>query len=137
MLDPKNIPKIHQEEKLARYVFSKKHIRPGGSTVKPDAFVPYRHTKLSVTRHRDATKVEIWNIGENIALVREKELLGRADVQVFDFLEEKLNVIPDAIIPENPNHANVTGWPKEKSMQKIIAQEIAAKARFVPATEPR
>jgi hypothetical protein len=32
----------------------------------------------------------------------------------------------------DPNHANVTEWPAEKPVQKIIAQEIAAAVKFVP-----
>ena len=137
MLDPENIPNIHPEENLARFALSRKHFRKSNLSVKPDAFFPPPDKKLSVTRHRDATDLEIWNVGRMVALSREKELYGRADIQAFDFLEEKLDVLPDAIIPENPNHANVTGWPNEKPMQKIIALEIAAKAQFVTMTDPR
>jgi hypothetical protein len=52
---------------------------------------------------------------------------GRADVQVSVFQRQELHVVA-APLPENPNHANVTGWPAEKPAQKIIAQQIAAVA---------
>ena len=41
---------------------------------------------------------------------------------------------PKVVLPENPNHANVIGWPAEKPAQKIIAQQIAAAVdKSVPA----
>jgi hypothetical protein len=61
-------------------------------------------------------------------------LRGRADVQVSVFRRQELNVV-EAPLVENPNHANVTGWPAEKPAQKVIAQQIAAaagKARELP-----
>jgi hypothetical protein len=33
-------------------------------------------------------------------------------------------------LANNQNHANVIGWPTDKPTQKIIAQELAAKANF-------
>jgi hypothetical protein len=51
-------------------------------------------------------------------------LHGRADAQVFVFEQQQLQVVADPI-KDNPNHANVIGWPKEKPAQKILAQEIA------------
>jgi hypothetical protein len=43
------------------------------------------------------------------------------------FLQQLLAVAA-APVEGNPNHANVTGWPTEKPMQKIIAQKLAAAA---------
>jgi hypothetical protein len=43
-------------------------------------------------------------------------------------MRQELRVVAAPILPENLNHANVTGWPSEKPTQKIIAQQIAAAA---------
>jgi hypothetical protein len=36
------------------------------------------------------------------------------------------------VIPQEPppRHANIIGWPEEKSEQKQIAMELAAEAQF-------
>jgi hypothetical protein len=43
------------------------------------------------------------------------------------FQRQELHVVAAPLL-ENPNHANVTGWPGEKPAQKIIAQQISAAA---------
>lgn len=125
--------RITADEHLARFIFFRNRLRHDW-TVKPDEFIPYPYPNLSVTRHLRLTETELWNIGRRIAQQREKNLLGRADVQASNFQRHRLRVVA-APIAENPNHANVTDWPTEKSAQKAIAQEIAAtigKARKAP-----
>jgi hypothetical protein len=129
MIDAANVPKVATSERLARYVLQSSHIR-GNQTVKQDAFVPHPHRDLSVTRHLNAADGEIWAIGEAVATQRQKTLYGRADVTVAACLSQKLDVVADPL-PTNPNHANITAWPVEKSRQKIVALEIAAAASFV------
>lgn len=124
MIDPDNVPPVDGGEWLARYVFSQSHLR-ADQTVKPNAFMSHPRSEMSVTRHRSATDEEIWHVGEEVALERQKTLLGRCDVQANTYLRLKLKVVADPI-PKNPNHANVTDWPADKPLQKIIAQEIAA-----------
>jgi hypothetical protein len=64
-------------------------------------------------------------------------LTGRADlavatvVKVAAVTKTKLRT-EAAPIAANRNHAHVTGWPLDKPTQKIIAQELAAAASFVP-----
>jgi hypothetical protein len=45
--------------------------------------------------------------------------------------KQKLTVEPKPV-PENLNHADITGWPADKPTQKILALELAAVARYVP-----
>ena len=40
-----------------------------------------------------------------------------------------------APLPANPNHANVTGWPREKHEQKHRAMELANRAVFAQCLE--
>ena len=127
MIDPANVPEVTAEEWLARYVCQSKHVRLD-KTVRPDAFIPYPHKDLSVTRHLLATEQEIWSLGEQVAKSR-GSLAGRADIQASTCHAENLGVVA-APIPENPNHADVTGWPAEKSLQKMIAVLLASKAAY-------
>jgi hypothetical protein len=124
---------ITPDEQLARFILHRSHLRQDW-TVKPDAFIPHPWPNLSVTRHLQLSETELWNIARNVARQTEKTLHGRADVQASNFERHTLRVIA-APVSENPNHANVSGWPMEKSAQKAIAQEIAqaaGKAREVP-----
>lgn len=137
MIDPANIPAVESNEKLARYILASKHIRNSDNSIKPEAFVPYPHNELSVTRHRDASESELWSVGEWIAKTRERTLYGRGDVVVASLLELGLSVLADPILagqdqPANPNHANVIGWPaNDPAQQKLIALEVAARAVLV------
>jgi len=97
--------------------------------VKANAFIPHPWPNLSVTRHVGLTKEELWEAGREIAEERPATLYGRADVHASTITTQSLNIVPTAT-PRN--HANITGWPPDKPSQKMIAQEIAAAAQFVP-----
>jgi hypothetical protein len=77
-----------------------------------------------------ATEGDIWNVGLDVATARGKTLYGRGDFPASTCTNLKLIVEPAPLV-NNPNHANVRGWPGEKPLQKIIAQQIAAAAKFV------
>ena len=117
---------VASEERLARFILHRSHLRQDW-TVKPDAFIPHPRHELSVTRHLHLSEPEIWNIARQVARHTEKTLYGRADVRASDFERQTLRVVAAPVL-ENPNHANVSGWPLEKSAQKAIAQAIAQAA---------
>lgn len=137
MIDPSDVPQVDPNELLARFIFSRGHIRNSDETIKPQAFMPPPHAELSVTRHRDATSDELWAVGRGIGLFRERSLHGRGDVLCEAFVEQGLEVIADPDpgsdpMPENSNHANVIGWPKDDMpLQMQIAQLIASQAKLV------
>lgn len=118
-------------ERLSRYILQSNHIRKSDNTVKQDAFIPHPYEDLSVTRHLDLDEKAIWSIGEEVARQSLKTLHGRADNQTVDYLSQNLKVVSDSI-PGNANHANVNGWPSDKPLQKIVAMEIASKAKYSP-----
>lgn len=120
---------VSADELLARFIFQSNHIR-GDHSVKQNAFIPYPRPNLSVTRHLGLAQSELWEIGQEMAESRPATLYGRADVLARLVTTRFLNVVPTAT-PRN--HANITGWPPDKPSQKIIAQEIAAGAQFVPS----
>jgi hypothetical protein len=88
MIDPANVPAVSDEELLARFILSSRHIRSSNQTVKPDAFIPPANNKSSVTRHRDASEVEIWHEGERVGRLREKSL---QDEPIFKHMSRWLN----------------------------------------------
>lgn len=128
---------ITSDEQLARFILFRKWIRTSEpvKTVKPDAFIPHPYPDLSVTRHKNLSEQELWRIGQGIADARPATFYGRADIRAAEVRRQSLNVEPRPIA-NNPNHATVIGWPADKPTQKIIAQELAAKANFVPKPQP-
>lgn len=120
---------ITDEELLARFIVYSGWVR-SDSTVKSDAFIPPLNLNLSVTRHLGLNETALWEIGNSVAAQRTLTLHGRADVLSAVIMQLSLSIDPAPTL-ENPNHANITGWPKEKSAQKSLAQQIAAKAQFV------
>jgi hypothetical protein len=121
---------VSEDELLARYILRKEFVRSDG-TLKPDPFIPYRDTKLSVTRHMGLSEATIWGLGEEIARHQQKTLYGRGDASVRVYLHERLQVVPDPV-EGNPNHANVSNWPADKPSQKAIALEIVKSVRYLP-----
>lgn len=122
-------------EILARYITSSRWFRKQDQTVKQDAFIPPESPlELSVTRHLNLSENEIWNIGRDIATGQERNLHGRADVEASHVIAQSLNVVPRPVL-NNPNHANIVGWPPDKDARKMRALEIARMARFVANSE--
>jgi len=126
------LPPITEDEWLARFVLFRRWIRSSDRSVRPDAFIPHPYPNLSVTRHVGLAEVVLWQIGQEIADTRPARLHGRADFQAHTVTKRLLCIAPT---PEPKNHANITGWPPDKPSQKIIAQEIAAEAQFMPKPE--
>jgi hypothetical protein len=121
---------VKDDEWLARFILFRKWIRSSDQTLRPDAFIPHPWPDLSVTRNLELSPNEIWVIGQGVADQRGTKLLGRGDVQASVPRGQRLQ-IEAAPIEGNPNHANIAGWPSDKPAQKMIAQEIAAAARFI------
>jgi hypothetical protein len=116
------------EEILSRFILNKNHFSVQNQRVKYAAFLPAPNGETSVFRTSQMTDSEIWAVGDKeVSQKRNKPLLGRADVSAVHAYDNKLKVIPD---DTPPRHANITGWPDEKSEQKLIALELAKKAQL-------
>lgn len=127
MTEHPNPPPVTDDEWLARFILFGRWLR-SDQTVRPDAFIPHPWPDLSVAHHLGLDEEELWQIGQNVADQRTLPLYGRADIRARSIRKYRLDIQPT---PEPINHANITGWPKEKPAQKIIAQEIAAAATFI------
>lgn len=133
MLDPNHIPPVEDDECLARYATQSGHFRSSDKQVKQSLFLPHPRQELSVTRHREATETEIWSAGNDVATALGRTLYGRADIRAGNCKIETLQVVAKPIknnpkVSDNPNHADIEGWPTSKEDQKAIALKLAASA---------
>lgn len=124
-------PTVAAEEWLARFITSSRWIRASDQTVKQDAFIPHPYPDLSVTRHKNLSVEELWRIGQDVADRRPATFYGKADLTAEQVRRNKLQV-EERPEPDNLNHATIIGWPDDKPAQKILAQELAAIARYTP-----
>ncbi len=76
MLDAKNIPKVDDDELLARYIVNSNEYRKKDNTIKPKLFMPYKLVALSVNRHRESNEQELWEVGSQVAEQRQRTLYG-------------------------------------------------------------
>jgi hypothetical protein len=60
---------------------------------------------------------------------RKRQLVGRADLLAGEYRHHKLVVKADPL-EGNPYHAIVVAWPADKPAQKLLAQQLAARARY-------
>jgi hypothetical protein len=127
MIDPNNVPPVDDDELLARFILNSNEFR-GDDSVKPALFMRYKKVTLSVNRHRDATPGETWQIARSVALQRKKTLYGRSDISALACKIDSLSVVAAPLLPENPNHADIVGYPPTREDQKSLAQELAAAA---------
>lgn len=122
---------------LTRYIFSSREFSKNNERVKPGAFLPYPHRKLSVFQILGLLSRDIWNIGHNLR--SDKTLHARADFSGSDVTnisgsrELARNIALE--IDNNPErHGDIIGWPEEKPAQKQIAAEFAAKSTLILPT---
>ncbi len=113
-------------EPLTRFVFDKDYYRPSDNSVKHPAFMPNKNMRTSVFCIRELEDTQIWGLAnEHVIPILQKPLIGRADIKVSDATDIGLDVVPS----DNPaRHANITGWPGERSKRKLLALKLAAKA---------
>lgn len=120
---------VDPSETLSRFILQKDWYRPSDNSVKHAAFMPNpKNGETSVFRISGISHKEVWDIGDReVAKIRNKPILGRADIGASNVMAKDLKVLP---IEPPIRHANITGWPEEKSKQILIALELAAEAHF-------
>ncbi len=63
-----------------------------------------------------------------VASQRNKTLHGRSDIKAIACQIDSLSVVAKPILPDNPNHADIEGYPPKKEDQKSLAEKLAAAA---------
>src|SRR5438105_1760555 len=105
-------------EPLARFLVSRNQYSVEQGRVKANAFVPPDSLRLSVFRTRDLPEGDIWELGRrHVAEPRGKPLRGRAEILARD-TDRQLAIEPD---DTPPRHATLTGWPTDRSAQRVLA----------------
>lgn len=127
MIDVENIPSVADDEWLARFIVNSNELRHD-DTVRPKLFMPYKLVALSVNRHRNCTEEEIWGVGYEVAETRQRKLYGRADIKAASARIAPLDVVAKPLMPKNPNHAEIVGFPPAKEDQQALAVKLAAAA---------
>ena len=121
--------RISPSEPVTRFIMEKSYYRPSDRTVRHNAFMPNREGATSVYRIEDLCEIEVYEIGHQyVAQKIGKTLLGHADIIVSDILKQTLEVEPDPI--PHPRHANMVGWPDDRSRHRMIALELARDAQL-------
>ena len=116
-------------ELLSRFILERNKYSVEYMKAKPGLYIPNREGKLSVLRSTDQTEEKIWEWGnDHAAIPMGKTLYGRADCTGMLFTTLGLKVEPD---DSPPRHANVVGWPEEKSKRKNLADKLAREATLV------
>jgi hypothetical protein len=137
---------LADDEVVVRFIIKKRDVR-ADNTVKPEAFKPPRSGELSVTRAATRSDEDIWDRGRvvaashAVAAKRDLRLIGGARLTAIDVrAAEPLNVVEAPIIPDDPFHAHIIGWPligSEKERQKMLTVLLASRAKYQPVLTPR
>ena len=122
---------VNPNESLARFINHKRgYFSTDNNSVKALTFMPL-DLRLSVFRIDGLKLEEVWTIGQREVidvLPEPKTLYGMADIKASKVREVGLEIEPSNT---PPRHADICGWPSDKSHQKSIAQELAAEAKLV------
>jgi hypothetical protein len=120
---------VDNNERLARYVFENSYYRADGSA-KPKAFHPDGDNVVSMYRVDGLSRAEVLALGdERVAGLRQKPLLGHIEIVAASVREVGLDVV-DREPP--PRHAEIIGFPDARELQISKAQELAARASYLP-----
>lgn len=121
--------RISPSEEVTRYIFDRSAYSPINGRVKYNALLPNSKGETSVYRIINLTRNEIWDIGQRyVAERRGRTLRARGDIGASDIFSESLEIRTDMVI--HPLHANVVGWPTQRSEQLLIAKKIADKTQL-------
>ena len=122
-------PSVCESEVLARFLLESSKFSRTANNVKARAFHPPPDRKLAVYRTLGLSNSTIAELGnQEVAELAGKTLYGWGNLicsEVLEIHDGCLSVEPDNVPPK---HANIVGWPDEKSEVLLIAQELAQKA---------
>lgn len=125
---------IEAHERLARFIYSKRHFKKSTLTVEAAAFMPEPSTgESSVFRIDGCQAAAIWEAGRQIGRDSQRTLRARADLSAGTVTEAELRVEPRRP-PER--HAVIIGWPDHKDARMSRAQVLAAAAHLLLAPSP-
>ncbi len=119
---------VADRELLARFIFFESYFDTKKQRIKHNAFMPDQDLETSVSRIDALDEQQVWMIGVDVASESGRRLCARGDLSTEIVRKHRLNVVSQE---PPPRHANIVGWPTEKSEQKLLAKELAASASLV------
>ena len=125
-LFPPLSPNLDSGETIARFLFLTDHYNASSGAIKSRAFQPRSDSlTLSVFRIAGLSRRLIWLLGDLFSAGSRVSPAARADIAVSAVSHLGLHVVPDA---PPPRHAQIAGWPAEKSERLSFAQRLAKSA---------
>jgi hypothetical protein len=125
-----NLEAVSDGERISRYINEKKKTRPSTGQARYNAFMPpATDFRISVYRTQELEENAVWGIADEFVGTPQKPIIARADLSAIQITQRHLQ-IENAPHP-HPRHANVTGWPEEEELQRVIAIELANIAALV------
>ncbi len=125
---------VHENEPIARYIFSKSHISRSIGKPKAAAYLPNpKNQETSVFRTMHLKLQDVFDIGNSVGKKRNQSLKGWGSIVSKDVLKTGLNITPE--IKSHIRHANIIDWPEKKSEQKLLALKIAENSVFIDVSE--
>ncbi len=126
---------VPPDEKLARFISSKKNFSIEKKTVSYRAFIPQKKSPQDISVYRISTLIEdenkIWEIGRKY-VQGENEIKVRADFLAEVVYENNLIVVADTQVHEL--HANIMPLPINREDRDEILRELALASELVLIT---
>jgi len=117
-------------DSLARFLTSKRHFIVDKLRVQPQAFMP-KQLKCSVYQINNLSLSDILKLAVNNEVTTQsgKPPYGWAAISVYEIEKIKKLKVDKDNVPER--HANIIGWPEEKSEQKLLALELVESSKLI------
>ena len=125
---------ISERERISRFLVQSSHFAKSKAKVKVGAFMPPTSGKLSICRSEGLTEAEIWQIGLKYVASQSRSVKARADLLASDILSTGYNgknLAIDADGKPHIHHANIIGWPDERSQKLLLAIILADAAILI------
>lgn len=107
---------------FARFATQSSHYRKSDLEVRQSLFLPPKNLELSVFRSDGLTQDDIKNLGnKHIPNIKGFTEVLKNDIEAIEPLKIQIDNVP-------PRHANIIGWPAQKSEQKLLALKLKEKA---------
>ena len=117
-------------EKLARFIFSKKHFSVENKEVKFKAFTPPSNSEdISVYRISGLSDRQVWEIGREYVERKDRSIRAKANLAAEAVYANNLEVVPDPLPHEL--HANIRPFPADRRARDRIAKQLALASQLV------
>jgi len=115
------------DDRLSRFIRSKRHVAETKRLVKLNAFMPPSNKILSVFHTQRINEFQIWQLADE-HLPTDKPIRIRADISVRNVSKANLSIDWNY---RPKYHVDIIGWPDGKDDQKARALELAKHSELI------